>query len=876
MKLSRHSSGNAPARLRSWRHTVSANALLLGLFAIPSGALAADDDSTLIGEVVVTASKREQNLQDVASSVTAFTATMRDQTGIISTQQQLNFTPGVTYNPGVDRVTIRGIGRYTQQLGTDQGVAVYDDGFYAGSVAGLGTSTIRTERVEVLRGPQGTLYGRNSVGGAVNTISKRPSSTFGGEGRVSINSYGGIGAEARVTGPLTDALSAAVTFSYFDQNEGYFKNTAGGPDEGGVGEGWALDAQLSFKPNDQFDAWIRYTTNDSKTRPRSSTGITDYGVNVRGEGIPYVFYGLPAGSNPGTTDHRKFRSDVPSSTNLNNSHQVIGEAVFHASTFDIKYTGGFRKFDLDYTLDGNTVDNQDIQFPYDCRAVYTGFSTPRNANLDIVEDCDLTQPGTQRITRNVHNDTYLELPSDNKEFSHELNLSSTGDGPLQYIFGLYYYHAKQNSRLSSESIDEPGFNNPSGSRPNPSPELSILYRYDTLLKTTSKAIYGQVDYQFTPELKATLGLRGSHDTKKGHEENVFNAWLITGIPVGGDLAILGFPGVPAPAFIPFEIVVGTCYPNGEGNNLPGVPPFYRLDPAFACPLGRDLKKTYKAFTGTFGLEWTPNDDRLVYGKYSRGYKSGGYNLGSALANPFVGSEYVDAFEAGWKENLGALQINSAAFFYRYKGLQANNARIQGTILLNELINLPKVENYGLELEAIWRPIDRMTILANYGYLHSEIKRGCCYVDSADPAAVQPGAKPKGDPIIGAVENTQGQTLVGNSVAGSPKHKLAINGSYVWDFGGGDLIASATFNYTGKSYQQLFNNPLHRIKGGESVDARVTWRHLDSGVTVIGCVTNLFDKEVVNGFQTLPPQNLSFQSLFLEPPRIWSLEVRYAF
>ncbi|WP_293682425.1 Plug domain-containing protein, partial [uncultured Phenylobacterium sp.] len=110
-------------------------------------------------EVVVTASKREQNLQDVASSVTAFTAQMRDETGIISTQQQLNFTPGVTYNPGVDRVTIRGIGRLTQQLGTDQGVAVYDDGFYAGTVAGLGNSTIRTERIEVLRGPQGTLYG---------------------------------------------------------------------------------------------------------------------------------------------------------------------------------------------------------------------------------------------------------------------------------------------------------------------------------------------------------------------------------------------------------------------------------------------------------------------------------------------------------------------------------------------------------------------------------------------------------------------------------------------------------------------------------------------------------------------------------------------
>uniref|UniRef100_UPI0025E29162 TonB-dependent receptor n=1 Tax=uncultured Phenylobacterium sp. TaxID=349273 RepID=UPI0025E29162 len=473
-------------------------------------------------------------------------------------------------------------------------------------------------------------------------------------------------------------------------------------------------------------------------------------------------------------------------------------------------------------------------------------------------------------------DTTLQFPSDNREFSHELNISSTHDGPLQYIFGIYYYHAKQNAGLYFDSLNEPGNNIitvPGTSRPNPSPDSSILYRYDSLLKTTSKAIYGQIDYQFSPQFKATLGLRGSEDTKKGHEENVFNAWLVTGLPAG----LLG-PGSP---FIPNELVLGTCLPaidplTGEQVIVPGVPPFYRLDPAFDCPIGRDLKKTYKAFTGTLGVEWTPHDDRLVYGKYSRGFKSGGFNLGSALQNPFVGSEYVDAFEAGWKENLGTLQLNSAVYFYRYKGLQALNARIQGTILLNELINLPKVENYGLELEAIWRPIDRLTILANYGYLHSEIKKGCCYSDGADPAALQPGAQPEGPFLPGAVENTQPQSLVGNSVAGSPKHKVAVNGSYVWDFAGGDLIAAATFTYTGSSYQTLFNNPLHKIDGGESVDLRLTWRHPDSGMTVIGSVTNLFDKEVVNGFQTLPPQNLSFQSIFLEPPRIWSLEVRYAF
>ncbi|WP_293677371.1 TonB-dependent receptor [uncultured Phenylobacterium sp.] len=820
-----------------------------------------------VTEVVVTASKRAENLQDVASAVTAFTSEMRDTTGIITAQQQLNFTPGVTYNPGADRVTIRGIGRLTGLLGTDQGVAVYDDGFYVSSVAGIGASTIRQERVEVLRGPQGTLYGRNAVGGAVNTISKRPSTTFGGEGRGSINSYGGMTGEARVTGPITDTLSGALTASYFNQNEGYYKNTAGGPDEGGVAETWSIDAQLAFKPNERFDAWIRYTHVDSNSAARNSTGITDYGVQVRGEGIPYVFYGQPAGSAPGVRDHRKFRTDQPTKYSLNDSHQVIAEVVYHADNFDVKYLGGYRSFNSLYTFDGNAIDNQDFSFPYDC-ATLIGIPVLRNSNLDVVEDCDIATPGTQRQFTTIHNDTLDDQFDEVTDYSHELNFSSTGDGPLQYIVGLYYYQGKANSNFHIVSANEPGNNIitiPGTSAPNIDAQHSLIYGYETSLKTKSKAIYGQIDYQFSPQLKGTLGLRGSEDKKIGHEENVYNYWLVTGFPAGA----FG-PGSP---FTPFPIVGGYCIP---GPQVAGVPPFYPIDPQFTCPIGRDLNRTHKAFTGTLGLEWTPNDDRLVYGKYSRGYKSGGYNLGYALADPFVGSEYVDAFEAGWKENLGTLQFNTAAFYYRYKGQQIQDSQIQGTILLPKLINLPRTENYGVELEVTWRPIERMVILANYGYLHATVKKGCCYNDSADPAALQPGAKPVGPATPGAVENLQPQTLVGNQPPGSPKHKAAINGSYTWDFGGGDLTASATFNYTGKSYQTLFNTPQNRIKGGTSTDLRLSWIHPDSGVTVIGSVTNVFDEEVVNGFVTLPPQNLSFQSIYLEPPRIWSLEVRYAF
>lgn len=822
----------------------------------------------MLSEVVVTAAKREESLQDVPAAVTAFTANLRDDTGINSAQQQLNFTPGVTYNPGADRVTIRGVGRLTQNLGTDQGVAVYQDGFYVGSVggaSGIGDSTLLNERVEILRGPQGTLYGRNSVGGAVNAISRRPSEDFGFEARGSVNEFGGVAMEGRVTGPLFSGLSGALTARTVDQDKGYYENTAGGPDEGGVEKSWMIDAQLAWRPNDSFDAWIRYQTLNSTTRPRNNTGITAYGVPARGDGAPYVFFGLPADGNPGVDDHRKFRTDRPTVADYDDYHQVIGEAVWHGPAFDVKYTGGYRTYDYLLTWDGNAVDNQDFMFPYDC-VTLLGLNAARVGNLDIIEDCDLIQPGVQRQYRLIHNDIADDQSDVRTEYSHEINITSTGDGPLQYIVGAYYFFGKQRQDFNIISMNEPGNNIvtvPGSQAPvNPSADQSLIYGYSSKLKNVSRAVYGQLDYRFSPQFKATLGLRASSDRKLGHEENTYIYWLVTGLPVG-----------VTPTFTPFDLVGGFCIP---GPQVPGVPAFYPLVAGYTCPIGRDVKRTYKAMSGTAGVEWTPNDDRLVYAKYSRGFKSGGFNLGWALADPFVGSEMLDAYELGWKETLGRFQVNAALFYYDYQNMQAVDSKIQNSIVLPKLINLPKVETYGLELETTWRPIDNLTLLANYSYLHSKIKEACCYSDSADPLALQPGAQPVGPLTVGTDRDLQPQSLVGNQLAGAPKHKAAVNATYTWDAPLGLVTASATFNYTGKSYQTLFNNPLHRIKGGTSTDVRVSWRHPDNGLSIIGTITNVFDEEVENGFVTLPPQNLSFQSLYLEPPRVMTLEVRYAF
>src|SRR4051794_15683162 len=162
--------------------------------------------SNTIEELVVTAEKRSQSLQDVPVAISAFTSAKRDLLGINSIQDMTNFTPGLNYTSANDRASVRGIGRLTNAHPVAVPVAVYDDGIYPPSTAPAGKSAIFTDRVEVLRGPQGTLYGRNSIGGAINVISKRPTEEFQGEVRATVANYGRTLLEGTVSGPLAPDL----------------------------------------------------------------------------------------------------------------------------------------------------------------------------------------------------------------------------------------------------------------------------------------------------------------------------------------------------------------------------------------------------------------------------------------------------------------------------------------------------------------------------------------------------------------------------------------------------------------------------------------------------------------------------------------------
>ncbi|HEY0650767.1 TonB-dependent receptor domain-containing protein, partial [Phenylobacterium sp.] len=218
--------------------------------------------------------------------------------------------------------------------------------------------------------------------------------------------------------------------------------------------------------------------------------------------------------------------------------------------------------------------------------------------------------------------------------------------------------------------------------------------------------------------------------------------------------------------------------------------------------------------------------------------------GTLAPDPQADQEQVDAFELGLKKSIGRrFQLNGAAFYNDYKDLQLNLSQLNpaGTASSNNFVNV-EAEAYGLELEAIWKPIDNLDLSASYGYLHTEITKGCCFYDPADPGALDPNATPSGGFVVSNGTRLVFQTLEGSRIYQSPKHKFAGNANYTFDFDPGSLILSATFTWTDETYYQPFKSAANKVKGYDVTDFRALWNDAGDRFTIIGYVKNAFDQK----------------------------------
>ncbi|MCR5879896.1 TonB-dependent receptor [Phenylobacterium sp. J367] len=838
-----------------------------------------------IEELVVTAEKREQSLQDVPVAVSAFTSEGRDLIGITSVQDITNFTPGLQYSSQTDRVSLRGVGRTSNVHSADASVSVYSDGIYTTSTVEAGKTPLFLERTEILRGPQSTLYGRNAVAGAINLVSKRPTEEWYAEARAQYQNYDHSLLEFAASGPTKiPGVYFRVAANWEKQRKGWIDNIVPGmPDEGNVIDTNIVEGQLKFDFNENFEGWAKLTWIEWRnggggpgaratwtpapyptTEALFSTAITlnpGYGCNPN---TTNVVNPSPMGcTNPALTNPRKIASTIPYDVDLNGTYIFASEWTYHFPSFDLRYLTGAVNYN--YALNGPT--------PVDHTAPITSYRLP-----SLIPGGNITVNPTYAFN-------YQEREN---WWSNELTLISTHEGPLQWLAGLYYWDENYTQPVYTYLPNEPRVEGPFGvpavlcaqragvCPPNPNRRI-----FDTApeFDITSKAAYGQIDWQFAETFTFTAGLRYSVDHKEGVERGRLLCYLVAGCFAAPELngAVPG--GIPVVDITENQWSSRPVLPEGVDG-----PTTFDRATGYAM---RKLSDTWKEATGNVGVKWEPDADTNAYARYSHGYKPGGYRIGIDVGfspNPRTEKETVDAFEVGMKKTFGGnLQTNLAAFWYDYKNAQIPLSVINtsGAVAVSEAIlyNVPEATSKGIELESIWQPIDNLQILFNYSYLDAEITEGTA-VDPADPAALNARARPITDrstcratvygdatttcaadvytsprPVVNAAGQTtqisanpdpnggfqRVQDLDGNSLPNAPRHKIAINANYTYDLPtGGAIVGSVSYIWRDAQYGSIFNRDYYKSPSWDQWDARVTWQAPDNKVTVIAFIRNIFD------------------------------------
>ena len=274
-----------------------------------------------------------------------------------------------------------------------------------------------------------------------------------------------------------------------------------------------------------------------------------------------------------------------------------------------------------------------------------------------------------------------------------------------------------------------------------------------------------------------------------------------------------------------------------------------------------------ATTGTAGLEWSPNDDGLVYLKYTRGYKDAAINAGGFAAIPYSEPEFVNAYETGAKFTFAdRFQVNSSLFYYDYIGAQIPLSLVRGPGLPNvtQTFNLDE-KIMGAEFETVWRATDALQVIFNYSYVEPKIDDEGCYSDSLDAVTIGPNLCATG-----------GHTVKDNRVPFQPRNKVALNGLYTFNFTPGSLTASLSWLWRDTQYSSIFNRSELLIPSYDQTDLRMTWQSAENKYSVVGFVRNVFDDEGFESAGAAATASGITQTYSLTPPRQYGVEFQYRF
>jgi len=681
-------------------------------------------------EIIVTAQKREETLREVPISVSATTGEAMADAGIVRLDFLKAYVPNlqVTETGIANNIYVRGIGS-GQNQGFEQSVSIYSDGIYRGRGHQSRMPFLDLERIEVLRGPQPILFGKNAIAGAVNMISAKPTDVFEGSVRLSyeFETEESV-ADLVLSGPVTDTLGARLAVRY-RESEGYVDNLTLGRSEP-QREEISGRLTLAFAPNETFDATLKVEYGDFKVDGRQ--------VEIFGE-LPAA----PIRRANGTTS-------VPPIPGLLYS-QILG-TVFQQgptvanNTLDYKRSanGDFSYIDMteaaltmNWRLNGMTLTS------------VTGYS---EYELDEQCDCDFT--GASVIIASLL-ETY-------DQFSQELRLTSDTDGRLSWIAGLFYQEydlkAPDNVLVPPNSIVGPLLNSNPGLPPGSGTFfVNSANPRDFRQESELFAVFAQVSYDLTDAWRLTAGGRWSTEDKTGLRAN--------------DLT----RGVDGPSIPPGLIdVLWNALFGIQRHSISG-------------------KRSEDNFSPLVNLQYRFGDNSMAYLSWARGFKAGGYDARSNKLPANGGSfeykpEEADSYELGVKLGIGGRgEINAAVFYTDYQDLQTS--AFDGQLGFN--VGNGSAEVRGLELEGRWQATDQLYLFGSVAYLDFEWAKydGQCYFNP--PAEIlginQPG-RVRGNCVYDGFRNNQTPeftAVIGGDFrqpfAGNLEFRAAVDVTYTDEF-----------------------------------------------------------------------------------------------
>lgn len=658
----------------------------------PSTAPVPPAESGTIEEITVTAQKRSENLQKVPIAITAFTPEALAQKGITDVAQLGKFAPGLEVvgtspfsgSTQVLSAFIRGIGQNDFAFNLDPGVGVYVDGVYYARTVGAVVDLLDLDHIEILKGPQGTLFGRNTIGGAISVVTRDPGNKLSGQGEITYGQYNRVDVRGAIDIPLIDdKLLAQISFSSKNRN-GYFKflqypgtyqtdvgrfvrpdNTT--YDRAGGGNDQSLRAKLKWNVTD--DVTFRLS-GDFMNADDQSTGSqllkvkpglndvyntcisTPAAVLATGPlaAICNTPRGLPAA--PGVPNQvLSPLGGINTDGDPGNDHLIFDER-FKSPRIDTSYGTGagyskVRTYGFSGTLDAQLSDPLAIK----------SITAYRNLDSRFALDVDGSQipMGDHAFTMNQW------------QFSQEVQLLGDFlDGRLKTVAGGYYFHEQGNL---TDYVQFAG-------------GLLQIYGPNDF-KTDSYAGFGQADFKLTDKLGFTGGIRYTRDEKRftGGQRDLNSLAFKLGYP----LALHPDP----------------------------------TDPTLYFPTD-DNKLNFSNTSFKVGVNYQLADQILTYFTFSQGFKSGGWTTRATtpiLVAPTFNPEKANTYEVGLKGQFfdRKLQANIAGYYTDYQDLQVTVYSGISPVT----VNAAQAEIYGVEAELVFVPTDALTLAATFGYIDAK-------------------------------------------------------------------------------------------------------------------------------------------------------------